>query len=87
MRRMQAETHCEHPLMPKSLLKRQVGIAPDSPWWGFNQLEFFVGALACVSLVHAPPLGIVRAVLPLVFVCDIAATTMFWRLSLKQSEI
>jgi hypothetical protein len=49
--------------------------------------KFFLGAVAFVSLVHVPPLGIVCAVLPLVFVCDIAVTTMFWRLRLKQSWI
>jgi CDP-2,3-bis-(O-geranylgeranyl)-sn-glycerol synthase len=71
----------------KSFLKRQVGIAPGSPWLGFDQLDFFVGALAFVSLVHVPPLGVVLAVMPLVFVCDIAATTIFWLLGLKQSWI
>jgi CDP-archaeol synthase len=71
----------------KSFLKRRAGIAPGSPWLGFDQLDFFVGAVACVSLVHVPPLGVVLAVLPLVFACDIAATTMFWLLGLKQSWI
>jgi len=69
----------------KSFLKRRVGIAPGSPWLGFDQLDFFLGALAFVSLVHVPPLGVVLAVLPLVCVCDIAATTMCWLLGLKQS--
>jgi CDP-2,3-bis-(O-geranylgeranyl)-sn-glycerol synthase len=71
----------------KSLLKRQAGIAPGAPWLGFDQLDFFLGAFACVSLVHVPPLGVVLAILPLVFVCDIAATTMFWLLGLKESWI
>jgi CDP-2,3-bis-(O-geranylgeranyl)-sn-glycerol synthase len=71
----------------KSLLKRQVGIAPGAPWLGFDQLDFFLGALACVSLVHVPPLRVVLAVMPLVFVCDIAATTICWLVGLKQSWI
>jgi hypothetical protein len=49
--------------------------------------KFFLGAVAFVSLVHVPPLGIVCAVLPRVFVCGIAVTTMLWRLGLKQSWI
>jgi CDP-2,3-bis-(O-geranylgeranyl)-sn-glycerol synthase len=69
----------------KSFLKRQVGIAPGSPWLGFDQLDFFLGALAFVSLVHVPPLGVVLVVLPLVCVGSIAATTIFWLLGLKQS--
>jgi hypothetical protein len=36
---------------------------------GFDQLDFFLGAL------------------PLVFVSDIAATTLFWLFGLKQSWI
>ena len=47
----------------KSFLKRQLGISAGSPWLGFDQLDFFLGALACVSLVHVPPLRIVLAVL------------------------
>jgi CDP-2,3-bis-(O-geranylgeranyl)-sn-glycerol synthase len=71
----------------KSLLKRRVGIAPGAPWLGFDQLDFFLGALAFISFVHMPPLEVVLAILPLVFVCSIAATTMFWLLGLKQSWI
>jgi CDP-2,3-bis-(O-geranylgeranyl)-sn-glycerol synthase len=71
----------------KSLFKRQVGIAPGAPWLGFDQLDFLIGALAFVSLVHVPPLEVVLAILPVVFVCDIAATAMLWRLGLKQSWI
>ncbi len=69
----------------KSLLKRRRGVAPGVPWLGFDQLDFFVGAFAFVSLVHVPPLADVLAMVPLVFVCDVAATTVLWRLGLKQS--
>jgi CDP-2,3-bis-(O-geranylgeranyl)-sn-glycerol synthase len=68
----------------KSLLKRQMDIAPGSPWLLFDQLDFFVGAFAFVSLVYVPPLGVVLAVLPIVFLCDIAATTILWRLGFKE---
>jgi CDP-2,3-bis-(O-geranylgeranyl)-sn-glycerol synthase len=71
----------------KSLLKRQVGIAPGSTWLVFDQLDFFAGALAFVSLVHVPPLGVVLAILPIVFLCDIAATTILWRVGLKERWI
>jgi CDP-2,3-bis-(O-geranylgeranyl)-sn-glycerol synthase len=71
----------------KSFFKRRLGICPGVPWLGFDQLDFFLGAAACVSFVHAPQPGLVLAVLPLVFVCDIAATTLFWLLGLKQSWI
>ena len=69
----------------KSMLKRQMDIAPGSTWLVFDQLDFFLGALAFVSLVHVPPLGVVLAVLPLVLLCDIAATAILWRLGLKES--
>ena len=71
----------------KSLLKRQVGIAPGATWLGFDQLDFFLGALALVSLVRVLPVEVVLAILPLVFLCDIAATTILWRLGLKRSWI
>jgi hypothetical protein len=66
-------------------LKRRRGIAPGAVWLGFDQLDFFVGAVAFVSLVHVPPLADVLAMVPLVFACDVAATTVLWRLGLKQS--
>ena len=71
----------------KSFFKRRVGIAPGSSWLFFDQLDFFVGAYAFVSLVHAPPLLAVLAMTPIVFVCDIAATAVFYRLRLKDSWV
>jgi CDP-2,3-bis-(O-geranylgeranyl)-sn-glycerol synthase len=71
----------------KSFAKRQVGIAPGATWLGYDQLDFFIGAAACLSLVHAPPLGALLAAIPIVFLCDVAATTVFWRLGLKESWI
>ncbi len=68
----------------KSLLKRQADIAPGAPWLVFDQLDFFVGAVVCVSVVYVPPLRVVVAVLPVIFLCDIAATTILWRLGLKE---
>jgi len=40
-----------------------------------------------LSKLVRPLLGFVLAVLPLVFVCDIVARTLFWRLGLKESWI
>ena len=71
----------------KSFFKRRVGIAPGATWLVFDQLDFFVGALVFVSLVYAPPLGVVLAAVPFVFVSEVAATTLFWRLGLKESWI
>ena len=66
---------------------RRVGIAPGSPWSGFDQLDFFLGALAFVFLVDTPALAVVLAIVRLVFVCDIGATTMFRLFGLKESWI
>jgi hypothetical protein len=58
--------------------------------WEAQRLLYHLGAcreLALVSLVHVPPLKLVLAVLPLVFIGDIAATTLFWLLGFKQSWI
>jgi CDP-2,3-bis-(O-geranylgeranyl)-sn-glycerol synthase len=69
----------------KSLLKRQMSIAPGATWPVFDQLDFFLGAVALVSFVHVPPLDVVLAMLPIVFLADIAATTILCRLGLKDS--
>ncbi len=71
----------------KSFFKRRIGISPGSSWLFFDQLDFFVGAYAFVSLVLAPPLLAVLAMIPIVFVCDVAATSVFCRLGLKDSWI
>jgi CDP-2,3-bis-(O-geranylgeranyl)-sn-glycerol synthase len=71
----------------KSFFKRRMGMGAGETWLGFDQLDFFVGALVLVSLVHVPPLGAVLVCLPIVFVCDIAATTIFWLVGLKESWI
>lgn len=71
----------------KSFFKRRIGISPGSRWLFFDQLDFFVGAYAFVSLAVAPPLLPILAMIPIVFVCDIAATSVFYRLGLKDSWI
>jgi CDP-2,3-bis-(O-geranylgeranyl)-sn-glycerol synthase len=69
----------------KSFFKRRVDIAPGASWLGFDQLDFFVGAAVFVSLVYVPPRAILLGMLPLVFVCDLAATAVFWRLGWKRN--
>jgi CDP-2,3-bis-(O-geranylgeranyl)-sn-glycerol synthase len=69
----------------KSFLKRQVGIPPGATWLGFDQLDFFAGAVLFASVVYLPPPGTLLAVVPLVFACDIAATALLWRVGWKQS--
>jgi CDP-2,3-bis-(O-geranylgeranyl)-sn-glycerol synthase len=71
----------------KSFFKRRLGIPPGKSWLVFDQLDFFVGALVLVSPVYAPPLATVAAIVPVVFVCDILATTVFWWFGLKDSWI
>jgi CDP-2,3-bis-(O-geranylgeranyl)-sn-glycerol synthase len=67
----------------KSLLKRQMNIAPGATWLVFDQLDFFLGAVAFVCLLHVPPLDVVLVMLPIVFLADIAATAILCRLGLK----
>jgi CDP-2,3-bis-(O-geranylgeranyl)-sn-glycerol synthase len=68
----------------KSFCKRQVGIEPGAMWLGFDQLDFFLGAVAFASFVYLPPWEILLAMVPLVFACDLAATALLWRLGWKQ---
>jgi CDP-archaeol synthase len=77
------------PIEGGTKLRGQPLLGAHKTWRGF---------LACVAagvtvwegqriLYHVPPLGVGLAVLPLVFVSDIVATTLFWRFGLKQSWI
>ena len=71
----------------KSFLKRRVGIAPGATWLGFDQLDFFAGAAAAVSLaIPLPPWPLLLAV-PIVFLCDILATTILSWIGWKESWI
>jgi CDP-2,3-bis-(O-geranylgeranyl)-sn-glycerol synthase len=69
----------------KSFFKRQIGIAPGKSWIGFDQLDFFIGAYAFVSIVHAPPLLPAMACLPIVFMGSIMTTAVGAWLGLKES--
>jgi CDP-2,3-bis-(O-geranylgeranyl)-sn-glycerol synthase len=71
----------------KSFAKRQVGIAPGETWLVFDQLDFMVGAYAFGALVYAPPIHLVAAILPIVFVGGVLSTSLGFRLGLKESWI
>jgi CDP-2,3-bis-(O-geranylgeranyl)-sn-glycerol synthase len=71
----------------KSFFKRQVGIRSGASWLVFDQLDFFFGASLCLLVVQPLPLLPWLAVLPIVFVCDIAATATAYWLGLKEAWI
>lgn len=71
----------------KSFFKRQVGIAPGDAWLVFDQMDFMVGAYLFAAVVYAPPPLLVGAILPVVFAGDVLATSVGFRLGLKQSWI
>ena len=69
----------------KSFFKRRFDIAPGGSWLGFDQLDFMVGAYACVAIVFAPPLAETIAILPVVFLGGIATTTVGYWLGMKEA--
>lgn len=71
----------------KSFFKRRIDIAPGASWLGFDQLDFMVGAYACVSWVFVPPPLATLATLPIVFLGSIAATASGYCLGLKEAWI
>jgi CDP-2,3-bis-(O-geranylgeranyl)-sn-glycerol synthase len=93
--------YAEHPLLPgllmglgtgvgdavKSFFKRRVDIAPGASWPVFDQLDFFAGAYAFVSLVHMPPIAPTLACLPIVLAGSIAVTAIGWAMGLKEAWI
>jgi CDP-2,3-bis-(O-geranylgeranyl)-sn-glycerol synthase len=71
----------------KSFFKRRVDIAPGGSWLGFDQLDFMVGAYACVAPVFVPPLLATIAILPVVFLGSIATTVAAYWLGMKEAWI
>jgi CDP-2,3-bis-(O-geranylgeranyl)-sn-glycerol synthase len=71
----------------KSFLKRQLDIAPGESWLGPDQLDFMVGAFACVSVIHVPPLLPTLAGLPLVFLGDMAVSAIGFSIGMKDAPI
>jgi CDP-2,3-bis-(O-geranylgeranyl)-sn-glycerol synthase len=69
----------------KSFFKRRVDIAPGASWSIFDQLDFFAGAYAFVSLVHVPPFVPTLACLPVVLAGSVAVTAIGWALGLKEA--
>jgi CDP-2,3-bis-(O-geranylgeranyl)-sn-glycerol synthase len=43
----------------KSYYKRKAGIAPGTPWWGFDQLDFVFGGIAASFIFYVPRVEVV----------------------------
>jgi CDP-2,3-bis-(O-geranylgeranyl)-sn-glycerol synthase len=71
----------------KSFFKRRIGIAPGASWPIFDQLDFFVGAYLCVSVVFAPPLLPTLASLPVVLAGNLASEMIGYWLGFKETWI
>lgn len=71
----------------KSFAKRQVGIAPGETWLVFDQLDFMCGAYAFGALIYAPPIHLVVATLPIIFLGGVLSTSVGFHLGLKESWI
>lgn len=88
-----------HPLLPgllmgigagvgdsvKSFFKRRIDIEPGASWPVFDQLDFFLGAYLFVSLVYAPPLLLILASLPIIFLGNIASNVVGYWLGFKET--
>ena len=93
--------YARHPLLPgllmgfgaiagdavKSFFKRQMDIPPGSSWLVFDQLDFFFGASLLLRIVQPFALVPWLAVLPIVFVCDVAVAAAAYWLGLKEAWI
>lgn len=71
----------------KSFFKRRINIAPGASWLGFDQLDFFVGAYAFVSLAHLLPLMPTLMSIPIVLLSDMAINVIGYCLGLKDAWI
>jgi CDP-2,3-bis-(O-geranylgeranyl)-sn-glycerol synthase len=90
-----------HPLIPgllmgvgagvgdavKSFFKRRIDIEPGASWPVFDQLDFFLGAYCFVSFVYAPPLLIMLASLPVIFLGNIVSNALGYWLGFKETWI
>jgi CDP-2,3-bis-(O-geranylgeranyl)-sn-glycerol synthase len=69
----------------KSFFKRQTGIAPGRSWFGFDQMDFYVGAWVFLAPLYAPPLLPFLASLPVVLIGDMATNVLAYGLGLKET--
>jgi CDP-2,3-bis-(O-geranylgeranyl)-sn-glycerol synthase len=90
-----------HPLLPgllmglgtgvgdavKSFFKRRIDIQPGASWLVFDQLDFFSGAYAFVSLVYVPPLLPSLAILPVIFLGNLISAAVGCWLGFKESWV
>ncbi len=71
----------------KSFVKRQIGIRPGASWFGFDQLDFLVGAYLFAAPTYAPSILPTLAILPIVLVGGVLTTAVGFRLGLKESWV
>jgi CDP-2,3-bis-(O-geranylgeranyl)-sn-glycerol synthase len=71
----------------KSFFKRRMDIEPGASWPVCDQLDFFLGAYTFVSFVYAPPLVLVLASLPVVFLGNTISNTIGYWLGFKATWI
>jgi CDP-2,3-bis-(O-geranylgeranyl)-sn-glycerol synthase len=93
--------YASHPVLPgllmglgtgvgdavKSFFKRRVAIPPGGSWPVFDQLDFFFGSYAFLSVLHVPPVAPTLACLPIVLAGSIGVTTISRALGLKETWI
>lgn len=69
-----------------SFFKRQVGVAPGKPWPPFDQLDWVIGALVCVTPILIVPLPYVIAALLLFLILHPAANYLGYLLKIKKNK-
>ncbi len=69
----------------KSLVKRRLRIAPGAPWIPFDQVDFVIGALACVAPLVQLPYSDVFVILAVTFVGDLAINRLSFRMGIKRT--
>ena len=70
----------------KSFFKRRLGIMPGRPFFPFDQIDSVIGALALVSIVYVPSLGLVISLLFLTLFTHLLFRTIGYYLGISKER-
>ncbi len=71
----------------KSFFKRQANRPPGVPWIPFDQIDYTVGAVVLVSIIHFPGVGLTIAIICFGFVLHILFNLLGYILRLKKNKL
>lgn len=70
-----------------AFLKRRVGKKEGSPWIPFDQLNFVIGALACISIFYLPSIAMIAAIVVISGILHVIANRIAYFLNIQKVKL